>query len=179
MSLSFSTIQQILYDWASTHVPLNMPVIWLYPNAPRPTVAYVTLNIISFSQVGWDYMPSPIDNPGNVTMKGDREFILELQAYGGYPIEVLENLRCSLQTETVRSFLRNLGLSFFGQEQINDITDLVDSTFEKRAVVDLYFRIGQSYTDQVGTIGILELSEEFFSAAQILIFDETITIPPS
>lgn len=178
MSIIFNDVQNALYGWVSSQV-VSRQVIWYYPNAPRPANSYVSLNITSFSQMGWDYIPRPTDNPGNVILKGDRELTLSLQAYGDQPFETLENLRTSLQRETVKDYLRSQGLAYFGQESIIDISTLLDSRYEQRASMDVYFRIGQQYTDQLGTIATVEVTEQFFNAAEILIFDETYTVPPS
>jgi hypothetical protein len=179
MTINFNTLQDSLYAWAQAAVPLNTPVIWYYPNAPRPEVPYLTLNIQSFAQMGWDYIPRPIDNPGNVILKGDREFVLSVQAYGSTAMQMLENLRTTLQAETVRASLRASGLVYFAQQPIIDLTTLIDSRFEPRAGLDLSFRIGQQYAEALGTIATVELTEQYFDAAEVLIFDETYLIPPA
>jgi uncharacterized RDD family membrane protein YckC len=153
MSIVFSTLKTSLYDWAVANVPAGMPVVYYFPNAPRPTVDYVTLLISSVSQIGWDYQPRPTNNPGDIEGIGDREFTLQVQAYGGDPLTVLENLRTSLQKPTVLDTLRADGIVFVNWFTINDITDLVDSRFEQRATLDLLFRVSQQYLDSVGTIG--------------------------
>lgn len=179
MSIVLSDIQDALYAWASSDLPNDIPAIWYYPNAPRPPGPYITLDIINFSQVAWDFIPQPVDVAGGITMKGDREFVLTVQAYGGQPIELLENLRSSLQKDATRALLRTSGLVYFAQQPIIDITTLIDSRYEKRASMDLSFRIGQQYSDNLGNISTVELTEEFFDAAEILVFDQTVTIPPA
>lgn len=178
MSIVFDNVQNALYGWVSS-LQISRPVIWYYPNAPRPERSYISLNISTFNQMGWDYIPRPTDNPGNVILKGDREFTLSVQAYGEQPMQTLELVRTSLQTESVRSYLRSNGLVYFGKESIIDITTLLDSRYEQRASMDLFFRIGQEYADMLGTIATVEVTEQFFNAAEVLIFDETYIVPPS
>lgn len=178
MTIVFDDLQLSLYNWAVENVPTGVPVIWYYPNAPRPQTTYITLNISTFNQMGWDYRPMPIDNAGNVLLKGDREFTLSVQAYGVNPMQILENLRTSLQSETNLNQLREAGIAYFGQNSIIDISTLIDSRYELRAAMDLNFRIGQQYAEALGTIATAEVTEEFFNAAEVLIFEDTYTIPP-
>src|SRR5271169_5709871 len=100
MALIFSQLKTYLYNWAVANVPSGTPVIYYFPNAPRPTVDYVSLLISSVIQVGWDYTPPPSDNAGSVEGVGDRDFTLQVQAYGGDPLTILENQRTSLQKQT-------------------------------------------------------------------------------
>lgn len=178
MSIVFNDLQNALYSWASS-IAIMRPVIWYYPNAPRPERSYISLNITTFNQVGRDYIPRPTDNLGNVLLKGDREFTLNIQAYGEQPFQTLENLRTSLQKQSVINYLHSQGLAYFGQESIIDITTLLDSRFEQRASMDVYFRIAQTLEDELGVITTIEITEEFFNQANIEIFNETYTIPPS
>src|SRR5277367_4144112 len=100
-SLDFSVVRTNLYNWGVANLPSGMPVIYLYSNSPRPTVDYVTFYISSVTQIGWDYNQDPLDDSGNSQYVGDREFTLQVVAYGGDPLTVLQNLRTSLQMQTV------------------------------------------------------------------------------
>lgn len=179
MPLVFADLKTALYNWATSNVPSGMPVIYYYPNAPRPTVDYVTLLISSVTQIGWDYVPQPTDSAGDVEQVGDREFILSVQGYGGDPITVLENLRTSLQKQTVLDTLRASGIVYFDWFPINDITDLVDSRFEQRATMDLHFRIAQEYFDVLGTIAQVEADEVILNLDGSIVLDQTVLIPPT
>jgi len=179
MALVFSQLKTYLYNWAVANVPLGMPVIYYYPNAPRPTVDYVSLLISSLIQVGWDYWPSPTDTAGDVIGIGDRDFTLQVQAYGGDPLTILENLRTSLQKQTVLDSLRVNGIVFVSWFQINDITDLVDSRYEQRATMDILFRVAQQSLDTNGTIAQLVTQEIILNVEGDVVVDQTLTIPPT
>ena len=179
MPLIFKDLKTALYNWAVANVPSSMPVIYYYPNAPRPTVDYVTLVISSVSQIGWDYVPQPIDADGDVEQVGDREFIVTAQGYGGDPLTVLENLRTSLQKQTVLDTLRASGIVFCDWFPINDITDLVDSRFEQRATMDIRFRIAHEYFDTLGTIAQVEAEEVILNVDGTIVLDQTVLIPPN
>ena len=177
MPLNYNTIRQSLYSWASLNVPMGMPVIFYEPNAPRPIVPYVTLYLSSITQINEDYTAPKTDSNGIVFMRGDRSFILQTQAYGGDHLTVLENLRTSLQKETVLNTLAANGIIFNLAGIINDITTLVDSQFERRAQLDITFSAAQRYNDDLGYFDHLELQQIYLDPAGAIVYDETIDIP--
>lgn len=177
--LDFSVVRTNLYNWAIQNIPSGMPAIYLYPNSPRPQVDYVSLYISSITQIGWDYTQDPLDNTGVSQMVGDREFTLQCVAYGGDPMTVIQNLRTSLQKQTVLDSLRVTGIVFVNWFPVVDITELVDSRYEQRASMDVLFRIADVYTDNLGVISTVVLEEVFKNPAGTIVYDETFTIPPT
>jgi len=179
MSINFNTVRTNLYNWAIANIPSGMPVIWLYPNAPRPTVDYVSLYISTVTQIGWDWIQDPTDDSGVSQMVGDREFTVQAQAYGGDPVTILNNLRTSLQKQTVLDSLRAVGIVFANWFAINDVTELVDSRYEQRASFDILLRIADVYTDTLGVIDTVNIQETIYNPANVVVYNETQTIPPS
>lgn len=175
MSLNFETIKTNLYSWALANCP-GCSVIFLNENAPRPAQPYVTLFLTSLNQIGEDYTPES-DINGMVDMVGDREFTLQIQTYGGDCITRLEDLRSSLQKQTILDTLRANGIVFVNHFGINDLTELLDSRFEKRGAMDVLFRIGQNYTDNLGLVETIEVEEIYQDAGGNVVYDHTITIP--
>lgn len=176
MALNFATVKLNLYQWAITVVPMGMPVIFYEPNAPRPTVPYVSLYLNSIVAVNQDWTEAEADSMGTVDMKGDRQFTLQVQGYGGDPLTVLENIRTSLQKQTVLDTLRANGIAFYQSLNIGDITELVDSQFERRAQLDILFGIAQIYTDTPGYFDEIEIEQIYEDATGSIVYDETITI---
>lgn len=177
--LDFNVVRTNLYNWAIANLPAGMPAIYLNPNAPRPDVDYVSLFISSITQIGWDYTQGPLDDSGVSQMVGDREFTLQCVAYGGDPMTVMQNLRTSLQKQTVLDSLRVNGIVFVNWFPINDITQLVDSRYEQRASMDVLFRIADVYSDTLGAIDTVVLEEVYKNPAGTIVYDETFTIPPT
>lgn len=175
MPLNFETIKTNLYNWALANCT-GCSVVFLNENAPRPAQPYATLFLSSLNQVGEDYTPMA-DSNGLVGMVGDREFTLQIQAYGGDCITRLENLRSSLQMQTVLDGLRANGIVFVHHFGINDTTELLDSRFEKRAAMDVLFRMGQDYQDNLGLIESVEIEEVYQDAGGSVVYDHTIAIP--
>lgn len=179
MPINIETVKTNLYAWAVANLPTGYPVTMYYENAPRPETDYVTLNIINYVMIGQDYTPRPQDSPGNVEQVGDREFTVQLQAYGGNVFDILESLRFSLQKQTVLDTLATNGIVFVQQFPIQDITELVNSRFEKRTTMDILFRIGQTYGDVLGSIDTVEIQEEFLQGNVVVITENvTVTIDP-
>lgn len=176
MPINFATVKDNLYAWAITVVPSGMPVIYWQPNAPRPDVPYITLFLGSVVSVGQDWSAPDADINGVIDMKGDRQFTLSIQAYGNDPLTVLENIRTSLQKQTVLDTLRANGIAFYQALTINDITELVDSQFERRAQLDVLFGIGQIYSDNPGYFDEIEVQETIYNEIAVVVYDETITI---
>lgn len=177
--INFYNLKVALYNWAVANTPTGTPVIYYYANAPRPTVDYVTLFLQNFMQIGWDYTPAPSDNAGDVIMVGDREFTLQIQAYGTNSFGLLEGLRTSLQKQTVLDSLAVSGIVLVNWFPIQDITQLVDSRFEERGTLDILFRIAQQETDVLGTIAQLELQEIVYDVDATVILNQTVLLPPT
>lgn len=177
MAIDFEIVKTALFNWVSAQVPIGMPVIFYEPNAPRPNRSYITLYLNTIDQISWDWYSHKANAAGEIDMHGDRRFTLQIQAYGSDPLTVLENLRSSLQKQTVLDTLRANGLAFYNFLSINDITDLIDSRYERRAQMDLRFGIGQSYIDSPGYFDHTQINEKVFNAAEILVYDEVIQIP--
>ena len=175
MPLNFETIKTNLYNWALANCP-GCSVVFLNENAPRPAQPYATLFLNSLNQVGEDYTPRA-DSHGFVDVVGDREFTLQIQTYGSDCITRLENLRSSLQMQTVLDGLRVNGIVFIHHFGINDTTELLDSRFEKRAAMDVIFRMGQDYPDNLGLIESVEIEEVYQDAGESVVYDHTIAIP--
>lgn len=179
MPINLETVKTNLYTWAKSVLPTNYPVIMYYENAPRPETDYVSIYVTNYGMIGQDYTPRPQNDVGNVVQVGDREFTVQLQAYGGNTYDILESLRYSLQMQTVLDTLRVNGIVFVQQFPIQDITELVNSRFEKRGTMDILFRIGQTYGDVLGSIDTVEIEEQFLQGNVVVITENvTVTIDP-
>lgn len=182
MPLDFNTVMQNVYTWVTQNVPSTIPVIFLYQNGPRPQVDYVTLNMSSLVQIGEDYTPDPTDDTGLADMAGDREMTIQIAAYGGKnvdPFTILENLRSSLQKVTVLDTLRVNGICYANHYPINDTSTLIDTLYERRAQMDVLFRIGQDYDDNLGVIDTINMVESIYDETGTLVEEVNITVPPS
>lgn len=180
MALNYNIVKNALYFWATSVIPAGMPVIFWNPNGPRPKVPYVSLFLSSITALNQDYSSPNADVNGDIYMKGDRQFTLQIQAYGNTgivdPLTILENMRSSLQKQTVLDTLRANAIVFYQSLTINDISDLVDSQFESRAQMDVLMAIGQTYSDSPGYFDTIEVEQVYIDAVDVVVYDETLTI---
>ena len=179
MSIDLNTVKNSLYAWAVSVSPVGTPIIYWQPNAPRPTIPYLTLFLQSVVSIGQDWASGAADVAGVINQKGDRQFTLSIQAYGGDPLTLLENIRTSLQKQSVLDTLRAGGIAFYTATTINDITDLVDSKWERRASLDVLFGIGQVYTDAPGFFDEAEITAVILNDFGNVAYTSTFTVPES
>ena len=159
MSFVQSTLELALYTWASTVSART--TIWYYPNAPRPALPYLSLCITDIKAIGWDYELPP-DDLGNSALLGNREFTLEINYYGDDALDKIEKLYTSLRSQSVKQTLAASGVFFVDRIMQSNITELIDSRFEQRYVLELQFRcsnqgITAPDTFDVGVIATVEI----------------------
>jgi hypothetical protein len=154
----------------------SIPFIWMNPNAPRPLLPYIAGKISPFVPIGEDYV-SRSDSNGIITITGNREFTLSLQAYGPGAFELLQNIQKALRRKTSRDPLYSIALVFVDDVGgIIDITQLLESRLENRFAIDLRFRTTDIITDVPEFIEHVEIAGQFMEE-EILITLDTITVP--
>ena len=141
-------------------------VILADQNSPRPPLPYSVIKINSVRYVNQDHYGDP-DNAGIQTVKGDREFTLNVQMFGESDVVsslsgVVDRLRL---TTNIDKFMSKK-LTAFNTEAVTDISALLDSTvIEKRASVDIFMRYKSSLTDNVGIIETASIEGDDDSSA--------------
>lgn len=164
--INFDIVKQTIIDWCEYVLP-NYSFIFYYPNAPRPSTFYHTIDLTSLSQIGEDYTFSPSSATDSPEIVGNREFICNIQGYGGEPFTRLETLRSSLQKLDVEELLEDGGIVYVTTNPIIDLTSIVDTGFESRASLDIIFRIAQVQTQSGGIIQAVEGSGELHNGETI------------
>jgi len=144
--VSIYTIENALFAWATLVLPPATPIIWYHVNAPRPVVPYVALHLSTINSVHVDY----VDGKGNLT--GNRDFTLLCQGIGKYSMDYLETMKTSLEKPAIQEFLRSKGVAFVERLALSCISEVVDSRWEERNILDLKFRFAQLDTDDSGMI---------------------------
>lgn len=180
MSISFNTIQTALYTWAHGQSG-ERTTIWYRPNAPRPSLPYISLSISEINAVGQDFETKP-DVNGDVSLFGNREFVLEVNHYGPGGLDVMEKLRTSLQREDVRNTLGASGVYYVARLAQNNISTLLDTSFEDRVVLELRFRysnqgITAPDTYNVGLIELMDIEGKVKNAEGDVVLEQDIRVP--
>lgn len=157
--IKYGILRQNLYDWIRAQVSDGVKVIHSDQNQPAPKVAYVVIRILSMAKVGNGQQVNLDDETGIVQVIGVREVTVGIQAFGDSSMDELELIVSSLDKQTVRDFIHARGLAFITQlSDVTDITGIMGPRREKRATVDLSFRLGTPYgDDEAGDeVGIIE-----------------------
>lgn len=178
MSINYETVKKALYDWMISVIPLNMPVIYWQNNSPRPEIPYVTLFLNNIVMRNQDWTQPRVNTLADANMKGDRQFTLSIQVFGtNDPLTILENVRSSLQKQSVLDTLRTNGIVFFQSLNIADITEILETQFEKRASLDVLFGIGQTYIDNLGFFDHAQIEQTIKDINGDVIINRIIEVP--
>jgi len=140
-----STIEKVIFDWAHLVLP-TVKIIFYHENAPRPQTPYIALHLSTINSIGWDF----VDGDGNLT--GNRDFTVLCQGIGKSSMDYLEALKTSLERPKIQAFLNSKSVVFVERLAIACITELVDTRWEERNILDLKFRFAQTDKDNSGLI---------------------------
>ena len=173
--VSFIDIENALYAWATGVVGSTIPVIWYHQNAPRPNAPYVALHLFTQRSVGVDAQLAPGDQ-GENEIVGNRDFTLECQGVGKGSGDICELLKSSLQFLEVQEQLRAAGIAVVDWLAVQDLSELVDSRWEERNVVDFIFRFAQVSTATPGLIEHLNGEATYKSVDNVTITINTIQV---
>lgn len=130
----------------------TITVIWQDENAPRPTLPYVAIKVMSWRFKNYDHYGDP-DANGIQTVDGDREFTFNIQYLGTSPVDNLQTVVDKLRLQTTIDRFMAAKYVVFNTEQVVDVSALLDKNqFEPRATLDLFLRKKSYQTDDVGLI---------------------------
>lgn len=136
-------------DEAGVEVFKGIETIIENQNFSRPQKQYITILISPQTAVGMAAISRPDEN-GVSRIIGNREFTVFLQCYGTDSLQILSDLRDSLEKQSVISFLGQGGIYSATTLLLSDISELIDYKIEPRAALDLLFR-ASSLTEELIT----------------------------
>ena len=154
MAFDLKTIRDGIYTYVST--VSGLPTIWYHPNAPRPPLPYISLEIRNFEMINRDWI-AYLDEDCFTYLSGDREFNLVVNAYGDDAITVLEKLQTMARSYDVQNLLLNYGIVYVNRLAMVNVAELLDTKWEQRYQLEMQFRVSnQGITDpdkfEVGSI---------------------------
>ncbi len=127
-------------------------VIWFFQSEHRPQKPYIGLNIISG--------PLLIGNDEEISgeIRGEREITISVNFYGMGALASLSEFQTYLSFDSSRATLKQNNVVFIVDSGVRDLTQLVETSFESRAGMDLRFRYYATKTDpSFGYIGQVEI----------------------
>lgn len=153
-----AVIENALRDWAIVVHP-SATVIFVQPDAPRPDLPYITIDVQGVDPVGFDE-PAAItlgtDPDHSQEIQGDRTVNVEVNAYGSGAMDLVRELASSIWRRSVSQGLLADGLAARLPGPVNDLTGLLETSHEQRAQVSMVFGIREDYTDTVAVIEIVD-----------------------
>jgi hypothetical protein len=149
--------QTAIIEWIQT--ALFITTIWDKQNAFRPALPYISVNIITGPQQ--DGTPEAKYKTTDVfTYIFRKIFTLSIQAHSqSNHLALLSTLINSMKLPTQRATLRAAGLSIYNDNDISptDISELIDTGFEKRASIDVIMAFAEEVDDSPGEIQTMQL----------------------
>ena len=147
-------------EWVASET--GNTTIWTNPNAPRPAKPYCTLQVLNVQRIGRAYT-GPVDAEGKATISMDREVVVSITSYAHTEadpreaLQTMEALRDSLEKHSVRDYLASEGWGLRAVELLTDAPQLLDTTWEPRAVFDVRFGTQKQIIDDLGIIETAEV----------------------
>lgn len=131
-------------------------------NVPRPPKPYFTLKMVSPAIKSGDDSASNLG--GTVWNRGgQRKMIVDFNCYGcsheqAYNFASL--WQQSLELETVQANLRVAGIAVWLNGSVQDLSALLNSGFEGRALLEVSFGIASNLSEDLGTIETINVTGE-------------------
>lgn len=164
--------QTAIISWIET--ALSITAIWDKQNALRPDFPYISVNIIAGPQL--DGTPEPKYKSTNIyTYIFRKIFTMSIQIHAvTNHLALLSTLINSIILPTHRATLRAAGLAIYNDTDISitDISELLNTGFEKRGAIDVTMAYAEEIDDTVGeiqTVGVKGKSGTKFENIDITI----------
>lgn len=154
----YSELETELYNWASNNT--SVLVIFADGNGTRPDENYISLKIMTISKIGQkDELSTDIN--GDRKIKYDEDFTLNIEGYGIGVNDNIQELKDSLQKETVIQALVQAGIAVRNDSDITDISELLDETIEKRYLYEVMMGFSHEIDENVGVIENVEWTPSY------------------
>lgn len=125
-------------------------------SSPEPTGPFFIINS-NASENGVGFRDEQIYTASGVyTIRGHRERLVSLHSFGPNALDLMQQVKMSQSTPSVRRLFRDAGIELIETKNIRDLSKLKGARFETRAQMDLRVRYAQQITDAVDTIESIE-----------------------
>lgn len=154
-----SELRLKILNWLQNNASSDLSaIIFANQNAPRPSYPFMTMHILSKEENEHADIPRPNDL-GVTTISKTKNFTVSVQSFGPGSLDIMDDLRRTLEKVTVTQDLRSDGIAFIRVVSgVNDLSDTVDTEFEERAGMDVQFRTTAIVTDTVGVIESVDVT---------------------
>jgi len=155
------TKEDAIYDFVVASLGIDVAVIWDKPNAKRPDLPYVTLNI-SGGPIAIDDRPSMQYKTLDTWTYGFKKRITLSINFFGYELHqyYLERISQCLYIDDKVELLNVDGLACWGFDGPRDLSSIVDTEFEFRGQLDVFLSYGDTIDSSPGEIKKIGLNGE-------------------
>jgi len=172
MPIAWPTVEAALVAWVETGSGLAGAVLMAQQTAPQPPMPYATVRLSGprtggapWPRVYQSYDPAqPTGQEIAFQAVFDCEVTCSVQVYTASPFgagsarALMSQVRTSLGLDTVLFALRAAGLAVQAPGDIQDLSALLDTTWQGRAALDVIFGIAEDATERSGyvaTVGVV------------------------
>jgi len=134
----------------------NPEVIFFRPNAPRPPLPYTSIEFLTQSGEinDWEEFRSDTEM---IHMFGYREFTYTINCYGDNAFDEANQIQGKIRTYSVRQTLMSLArITIWRMAPPRDLSQLIDSSYEKRASFDIVFNVPLEDGSTVDDVGYFD-----------------------
>lgn len=162
--MDVEALKKGVFTWVTAVVAASQPdkptaIVWNNPNAPRPPLPYFRLNLIGPTRIGHDEIRDVGLHSGNdFQLTGPRTFNLRVDSYGHDTQQEITDVQTSMSDPNNQATLRSVGLAFSTETGIIDLTELVNSVFERRYQFEVTLLAHEDVTVRPGVIGNTEIN---------------------
>lgn len=164
--LNLTTFRDDLYDWVNSFIQRDagdtITLTWVEGQAgsigvkddvpaPQPAPPYVTMKLDGPFKEGADDLE--YNSTGDsYTLSGFRRFIFSVQSFGIGAMQDLQRLQGSIDLPESQEFLRDKGIGIGVEPSVTDLTGIVQTEFEERAIIEIEIYVCHSIDSTVSQI---------------------------
>lgn len=140
----------------------GVEVIFAHPNAPRPTVPYVVINIPEIVQGGTSerIYTELVDESVDIEHSTTNKLMVSINTYYTGAKRNATIIKDSLSRITVRDALWAGGLGYISAGTISDIHEVIDKLWEERSQFDCFFYVRSTDEENIETIKKVDITNE-------------------
>lgn len=167
--LNIIDIENALRVWVAGVTGLE--TIFAHPNAPRPGVSYVLINLLQNTSVGIRESESTLlgDTSIDVDYSNVELLMVSINVYYAGAYQLATKLKDSLGRITVTDQLFTAGLGYSKAGDVRDIPERINKQWEERGQFDCFFFTRSSDEENIETIQKVEITNELDGSTTTII----------
>lgn len=134
--------------------------VWIGDQAEPPgDYPYATIRIDSVISLGLDEMRGVDDDTNMTHLGGQRQATVSVNYLGEKPMERLALARSSLEKISVLETFAESEIAIGSKNQVQNLTAMLESDFEKRSFFDFIIFYNENYEDDLSSIESVEIED--------------------